>query len=87
VEILVKEPTDFQLKEYRSMEKIDVLALLVAGDYETPKEELKYMQIDQKEASEFARVLSLLPNFNFRSFLESLTQKLQARKINSTNPQ
>jgi hypothetical protein len=57
----MKEPSDFQLKEYRNMEKIDLLAYLIANDYQTDKEELKYSKINTNQAAEFARVLLLSP--------------------------
>jgi hypothetical protein len=52
----MKEPSDFQLKEYRNMEKIDLLAYMIANDYQTDKEELKYSKINTNQAAEFARV-------------------------------
>lgn len=54
--MLIKEPADFQYKEYRSLEKIDILALLTVGDFDTDKEELKNSSVSYIQAMNFVKV-------------------------------
>jgi hypothetical protein len=56
VEVLIKEPADFQYKDYRNLEKIDILALLTVGDFDTDREQLKNSNVTYSQAINFVRV-------------------------------
>ena len=56
MEVLIKEPADFQYKDYRNLEKIDILALLTVGDFDTDREQLKNSNVTYSQAINFVRV-------------------------------
>ena len=59
VEVLLKEPVDYQYKEYRNLEKIDVLALLIASKKDGGKDELKSLTLTYQQACNFIKVILL----------------------------
>lgn len=77
VEVLLKEPVEYQYKDYKNLEKVDVLALLIASKKDGGREELKTLMASYQDASNFVRVHQPQIIKYTRSFLEF--SRLEAR--------
>ena len=53
----MKEPSDFQYKQYKDREKIDMLAMLVIGKYSIERVDFRSIDITYADALEFVKVI------------------------------
>lgn len=68
VEVLLKDPVDYQYKDYKNLEKIDILALLICSKKDGGRDELKGLTISHADAVKFIKTILKVFQTNNKTF-------------------